>query len=162
MDVLYFEDERLPYLGAVLGVLEAEGIVDAVGLGPDGERVCSRCQYREQDDRKERTIRKHKKCEKTKGTQRTLLPLIDITEADAGLEDLTVAGLYAGNDEGILGGVVVVAKAKCCALVGPAPADELVDLLAWARGCTFGSAWRRRIHREVSRSCLIEGYLCWK
>ena len=56
MDALYFEDE-LPYLGAALGVLEAECIVDAVGLGPDDERVCGGCQYWE-DGRKKRTSEK--------------------------------------------------------------------------------------------------------
>ena len=81
-----------------------------------------------------------------RGTRRTLLPLIDIAGANASLkDDLAVAGLCAGDEEGLLGGVVVVAKAKSGALVDPARVDELVDLSAWARGWTFASTWRRRI-----------------
>ena len=132
MDALYFDDE-LPYLGAAFGVLEAEGVVDAVGLGPDDERVCGGCQCREEDGRKKRTSGKGKKCKRSKETRRTLLPLIDVAGADAGLEDdLAVAGLCAGDEEGLLGGVVVVAKAECGALVDPTRVDELVDLSAWA------------------------------
>ena len=39
VQALYFEDVTA-YLGAALGVLEAEGVVD-VGLGPDGECVAA-------------------------------------------------------------------------------------------------------------------------
>ena len=145
MDTLYFEDE-LPYLGTALGVLEAEGVVDTIGLHMMRMSEVGVSVRKKITGRKEkRTSEIHNKCEKSNVTRHTLLPLIDVAGVDAGLEDdLAVAGLCAGDEEGLLGGVIIVAE-EGVTLVDPAQVNELVDLLVWAQGCTFASVWQRKI-----------------